>query len=113
MMLLTRLVFAVSAIAPEVSARLMQRGYAFWPIQERPHSADTSVDCVAYGGCPMEPNLSEVRWIDLDASLSSACSWCRHSEFIHTDAGPCLFSECKCPRFFPMVDLTENGQRTG
>lgn len=50
------------------------------------------------------PNLSVVRWIDLDASLASACSWCQHAEFIHSDAGPCLFSECECPRFFPMVD---------
>ena len=53
------------------------------------------------------PNLSAVRWIDLDASLVSACSWCQHSEFIHTDAGPCLFCACKCPRFFPTVDRTD------
>jgi hypothetical protein len=49
-------------------------------------------------------NLSAVRWIDLDASLASACSWCRHGEFIHTGNGPCLFSECKCPRFFPVAE---------
>ena len=49
-------------------------------------------------------NLSAVRWIDLSASLASPCSWCRHSEFIHTDVGPCLFSECKCPRFFPLAE---------
>jgi hypothetical protein len=40
-----------------------------------------------------------VRWIDLDASLGSPCSGCGHSEFVHTESGPCLFSECKCPRF--------------
>jgi len=28
------------------------------------------------------PNLSAIRWIDLDASLASLCSWCHHSEFI-------------------------------
>ena len=44
-------------------------------------------------------SLSAIRWIDLDASLGSPCSWCRHSEFVHTESGPCLFSECKCPRF--------------
>ena len=49
-------------------------------------------------------NLSASRWIHLDASLASRCSWCRHSEFIHTESGPCLFGECRCPRFFPMVE---------
>jgi hypothetical protein len=34
-------------------------------------------------------NLSASRWIDLDASLASLCSRCRHSEFIHTESGPC------------------------
>jgi hypothetical protein len=47
-------------------------------------------------------SLSAVRWIDLDASLSSLCFGCRHSEFVHTDSGLCLFSECRCPRFFPV-----------
>jgi hypothetical protein len=56
------------------------------------------------------PKLFTVRQIDLGASLASACSWCQHSEFIHTDPGPCLYSECKCPRFFPMVDRTEHGE---
>jgi hypothetical protein len=50
------------------------------------------------------PNLSAVHWIDLSASLASACSWCQHSEFIQTDPGPCLFFECTCPRFFPVAE---------
>jgi hypothetical protein len=54
-----------------------------------------------------KPTLSAIRWIDLDASLAIPCSGCRHSEFVHTDGGPCLFSECKCPRFFPMVRAAE------
>jgi hypothetical protein len=58
-------------------------------------------------------SLSAVHWIDLGASLASACSWCRHSEFIHADVGPCLFSECKCPRFFPLAEPLEDAQRAG
>jgi hypothetical protein len=57
-------------------------------------------------------NLSAIRWIDLDASLASLCS-CRHSEFIHTESGPCLFSECKCPHFFPMVESAPLGESAG
>jgi hypothetical protein len=36
--------------------------------------------------------------------LVTLCSRCHHSEFIHSDStgGPCLFSECKCPRFVLM-----------
>jgi predicted nucleic-acid-binding Zn-ribbon protein len=49
-------------------------------------------------------NLSAVRWIDLGACLATPCSGCRHSEFIHADTGPCLFSACTCPRFFPVAD---------
>jgi hypothetical protein len=56
------------------------------------------------------PNLSAIRRTDLDASLASLCSWCRHSEFIHAESGPCLFSECKCPRFFPMVESAPHGE---
>jgi hypothetical protein len=35
--------------------------------------------------------------------LVTLCSLCHHSEFIHSDptGGPCLFPECKCPRFIP------------
>jgi hypothetical protein len=54
-----------------------------------------------------KPTLSAIRWTDLDASLVNPCSWCRHSEFVHTDRGPCLFSECKCPRFFLMLETAE------
>jgi hypothetical protein len=50
-------------------------------------------------------NLSASRWLDLDASLASHCSYCRHSEFIYTESGPSLFSECRCPRLFPTVEL--------
>lgn len=59
------------------------------------------------------PNLSAIRWIDLDASLASLCSWCRHSEFIHSESGPCLFSECTCPRFFPVVESAPHGESAG
>jgi hypothetical protein len=52
-------------------------------------------------------HLSLIRWIDLDASLASPCSWCRHSEFIHGEHGPCLFNECTCPRFFSIPDDTQ------
>jgi hypothetical protein len=30
-------------------------------------------------------DLSAVRYVDLDASLATYCSWCRHSEFVHSD----------------------------
>ena len=35
--------------------------------------------------------------------LITLCSQCHHSKVIHSNAtdGPCLFSECKCPRFAP------------
>jgi hypothetical protein len=35
--------------------------------------------------------------------LITSCYLCHHSEFIHSDptGGPCLFSECRCPRFVP------------
>lgn len=65
-------------------------------------------------GVPMtNPNLSSIRWIDLGASLASLCSWCRHSEFIHSESGPCLFSECRCPRFFPIVESAPLGESDG
>jgi hypothetical protein len=60
-----------------------------------------------YGRCVMSwIDLSAVRYVDLDASLATYCSWCRHSEFVHSDreTGPCLFSECECPQFFPMIE---------
>jgi hypothetical protein len=41
---------------------------------------------------------------NLAPSLASLCSGCRHSEFIHSDSGPCLFSECMCPGFFPVAE---------
>lgn len=45
---------------------------------------------------------------ELSAKLTALCAWCRHSEFIHCDneAGPCLFSECECPRYFLMPEPT-------
>ena len=54
-------------------------------------------------------DLSAVRYVDLHASLVTFCSWCRHSEFVHSDreAEGCLFSECKCPRFFPLPEGTD------
>lgn len=63
------------------------------------------VDHSTYGMYVMtyRPDTFIVRRVDLDASLSKACSWCRHSEFIHGERGPCLYSECECPLFFPMA----------
>lgn len=42
----------------------------------------------------LKPFTSNTRLITL-------CSRCHHSEFLHSDptGGPCLFSECTCPRF--------------
>jgi hypothetical protein len=75
---------------------------------------DVFVVRTTYGEYPMtKPMLSAIRWIDVDASLGSPCSWCRHSEFVHTESGPCLFSECKCPRFFPMVESAPPGEPAG
>jgi len=48
-----------------------------------------------------KPSQSAVRLNDLDPSKTSPCSWCRHAEFIHAHAGPCLFSGCECPFFTP------------
>ena len=53
------------------------------------------------------PTPSAIRWIDLDASLAIPCSWCRHSEFVHTDAGPVCPVSASAPRFFPMVGVAE------
>jgi hypothetical protein len=38
-----------------------------------------------------------------NTTLITLCSRCHHSEFLHSEptGGPCLFSECKCPRFAP------------
>ena len=38
-----------------------------------------------------------------NARLVTLCFRCHHSEFLHSDStdGPCLFSECNCPRFAP------------
>lgn len=44
---------------------------------------------------------SAVRLFDLAASLATPCSCCNHSEFIHTESGPCLFNQCLCPHFSP------------
>ena len=71
--------------------------------KEAPQRADVSIACTAYGEDMTNSDLSLVRWIDLDASLTRPCSWCRHSEFIHSDIGPCLFSECSCQHFLPMT----------
>jgi hypothetical protein len=60
-----------------------------------------------------KPILSAIRWIDLDANLAGPCSSCRHSEFIHSEIGPCLFNECKCPRFLPMVESAPLGESAG
>jgi hypothetical protein len=45
-----------------------------------------------------------------NAALITLCSRCHHSKFIHGDptAGPCLFSECKCPRFVPKPQLKDS-----
>jgi hypothetical protein len=41
---------------------------------------------------------------NLAPSLARPCFGCQHSEFIHSDSGPCLFSECMCPGFFPVTE---------
>jgi hypothetical protein len=55
---------------------------------------------------------SAVRWIDPDASPASACSWCRHIEYVHANSGPCLFCGCTCPFFSPMdePDVEASGE---
>jgi hypothetical protein len=47
--------------------------------------------------------MRKLKPIFYNTGLITMCSRCHHSEFIHSDptAGPCLFSECKCPRFVP------------
>jgi hypothetical protein len=51
-------------------------------------------------------DLSAVRYIDVDASLVTFCSGCRHSEFVHGERGSglCLFNGCRCTCFFPTVE---------
>ena len=46
-----------------------------------------------------KPSLRAVRGNDLDPSQTNPCLWCQHAEFIHANAGPCLFCECECPFF--------------
>jgi hypothetical protein len=40
-----------------------------------------------------------------NATFSTLCSRCHHSEFVHSDptGGTCLFSECKCPDSLPSL----------
>lgn len=69
--------------------------------------ADVSVLPIPYGRWAMpSADLSAVRYVDVDASLVTFCSRCRHSEFVHgeRESGLCLFNECRCPWFFPMVE---------
>lgn len=54
-----------------------------------------------------KPSLAAVRLLELDADLATHCSWCRHSKFVHTESGPCLFSECRCRHFFPPADAVK------
>jgi hypothetical protein len=50
-----------------------------------------------------------------NTALITLCSRCHHSEFIHSDptAGPCLFSECKCPRFAPQPQPKDSQEVDG
>ena len=58
-------------------------------------SVDAAVARTTYGQCLMEEvSLSAIHSFGLDEGLSNPCSWCRHSEFVHAETGPCLFSEC-------------------
>ena len=47
--------------------------------------------------------------------LVTLCSRCHHSEFLHSDprGGPCLFSECKCPRFAPKAQPKDSQEADG
>lgn len=50
------------------------------------------------------------------ARLSSPCSGCGHSEFVHSDrqARPCLFNRCRCLRLHPMHEaLVPTGPKVG
>ena len=50
-----------------------------------------------------------------NTGLITLCSRCHHSEFIHSDPtdGPCLFSECKCPRFAPKPQSKDSRDADG
>jgi hypothetical protein len=50
-----------------------------------------------------------------NTKLITLCSRCHHSEFIHSDptGGPCLFSECKCPRFAPKLQPKDSPEVDG
>lgn len=50
-----------------------------------------------------------------NTTLSTLCSRCHHSEFIHSDPthGPCLFSECRCPRFAPEPQPKDSQEADG
>jgi len=56
----------------------------------------------------LEPFASQHQAITL-------CSRCQHSEFIHGDPGrgPCLFSECKCPRFIAKPQPRDSQEADG
>jgi hypothetical protein len=50
-----------------------------------------------------KPRLSAVR--DLNPpGRTRPCSRCQRAEFIHADAGPCLFHDCECPFFIPEAE---------
>ena len=49
----------------------------------------------------MKASQCVVRRIDPDASSVNPCAWCRHFEFLHSNSGLCLFSECTCPFYDP------------
>lgn len=35
----------------------------------------------------------------MEATLSTPCAGCQHTEFVHSQNGPCLFSGCECWAF--------------
>lgn len=91
----------VDSIAEQRGMHLGARLKVGLSAQKRPQRADALVMRPAYGDCDMRnQTLAAVRWIDLDeTSLASACLSCRHSEFVHGEAGPCLFNDCECLQF--------------
>jgi hypothetical protein len=50
-----------------------------------------------------------------NTTLITLCSRCHHSEFLHSDpmGGPCLFSECTCPRFAPKPQPKDSHEADG
>lgn len=101
-LLLLRGLLAANPIGFVCSRRLIDVGPS--GEAEPSRSADVILGRIPYSPFVMFPSASERAFSRPAAELSALCSACLHSEFVHSDDGPCLFASCECPRVFPVPE---------